>query len=120
MNGSTLKSVVPMPSASILPARDARSWLTRFWNCQVIDPIDQADADREGRVEEREEHVAEAQQVAAGLVGVAFGRLRLDGSALALEAQVPVCSGSMASCTSCTACSTTSSAALVLRLRRMS
>ena len=46
------------------------------------DPIEQADADGEGRVVEREQDVAEAQQVAAGFAGIAFGRLRLQRLAL--------------------------------------
>ena len=51
------------------------------------DPVHQADADRERGIVEREEHVPEAQQVAARLVGIALGCLRLERLALALQAQ---------------------------------
>src|SRR5262247_2904394 len=50
-------------------------------------PVDQADADGEGGVEEWEENVAKAQKIAAALVGVALGGLRLDGCPPPLEVQ---------------------------------
>src|SRR6185312_2316811 len=50
-------------------------------------PIDHADSNGEAWIEKREEEVAEAQHVAAQLVGVAFRSLRLERLALAFQPQ---------------------------------
>src|SRR5215510_15984400 len=50
-------------------------------------PVEQADADRKGRVEERKEDITQTEQITAALIRVAFGSLRLNGSAPALEIQ---------------------------------
>ena len=110
-----------MPSLSILPAEISWRRDERL-EFPGDEPVEQAEADGEAGIVEREQNIAEAQQIALALLGIALGGLRLERLALVLgrERGLTPCSGSSASCTSCTACSTTPSAALVLRLRWMS
>ena len=77
MAHSTLPSDVVMPRPSILPLEMSYCADQRL-ELPGDQPVEQADADGEGRIEEREQHVAEAQQIAAALVGIALGRLRLE------------------------------------------
>ena len=48
------------------------------------EPIEQTDADGEARIVEREQDVAETEQIALALRGIAFGRLGLERLVLAL------------------------------------
>ena len=48
------------------------------------EPIEQTDADGEAGIVEREQNVAETEQIALALLGIALGRLRLERLALAL------------------------------------
>ena len=90
MKASTSPSDVPMPRSSILPDGDLVR-VDEGLEFPGDDPVEQAEADGEARIVEREEDVAEAQQVAPALLGIALGRLRLERLALALGPRA--CSG---------------------------